>query len=228
MLPLTDTAIVYLFAKEPVPGRVKTRLSPPLTREQAADCYRAFLRDTLERIVEAAGVEVRVAVAERPAPFVEGLCAGLGLELREQGPGDLGQRMKRAMEAHATDRRGVILLASDVPDLPLELLESAAAVLKTGRVVVGPGNDGGYYLIGASTGPPPVFDLEVAWGGPDVLGETLARLERAGLAVELLPEWADVDDYQGLCRLAGRISGKRVPRHSAALIASLSLTEVRG
>lgn len=219
----TDTVLAYVFAKEPVPGKVKTRLSPPLDQEQAALCYRAFLTDTLERLAGTSGIEFRVAVDQCPAPFVAQLCQGLGLELHSQGSGGLGRRMARVMAAHAAEERAVMVLASDVPDLPLQIVVDAARALGQGSVVVGPGLDGGYYLIGACGAPPPVFELDVPWGGPDVLAETLARLEAAGVSPVLLPKWPDVDDYDGLRALARRLpqAADPVARQSLAALAIL-------
>lgn len=223
MWPPTDTALVYVFAKEPVPGSVKTRLSPPLDPEQAARCYRAFLTDTVERFAGTPGAELRVAVSERPAPFVESLCRRLGLQVCGQGAGDLGRRLERVMGVHAGESRPVILVASDVPDLPLAILASAVSALERAPVVIGPGHDGGYYLIGARGGPPPVFDLDTAWGGAGVLAETLGRLRLSGTDPVLLPEWPDVDDYEDLCALDARLAaaGEARPRHSEALLAAL-------
>ena len=203
---VTDRVLVIL-AKEPRPGEVKTRLCPPLTPDQASRCQQAFLGDLVNRLTNADGARIVLAASpDRDAPWIVGLAREHGLELRWQGGGDLGRRMARMLAAALrTPETATILLGADSPDLPLDLISAAWAALERVPCVVGPAEDGGYYLFGARGKVPPVFHRGIAWGGAAVLEATLDRLMAAGVGYELLPQWYDVDDVAGLGRLAARL-----------------------
>jgi rSAM/selenodomain-associated transferase 1 len=194
--------VIAIMAKAPRPGRVKTRLSPPLSRAAAAALARAFLRDTVggvARIPHARGAIVFAPTAARP------LFARLapGFRLVPQGSGDLGRRMARAFAALlAPGVPAVVLIGSDAPSLPRAVLERALRVLEAPRtdVVLGPSEDGGYYLIGMRAPHPALFE-RIAWSTGSVLQTTLARAERQGLRVRMLRRWWDVDTPADLARL---------------------------
>jgi len=215
---------LYVFAKEPSPGQVKTRLVPPLSFAQAARCHRAFLSDTI-RYSRAAAAGVRLALAVAPAgpkPYLADFASQQGLEMLEQGEGELGERMERVMAAATRRDQACILVGADTPDLPPEYLRQAFAWLRHTSVVLGPALDGGYYLIGARGLLPPVFHLDARWGGPEVLAETEARLRRAGISYELLTRWRDVDRYDDLEALALRLRrGESQAPASAEIVAEL-------
>lgn len=205
---------LVIFAKEPVPGRVKTRLVPPLSPEQAAACHKAFVDDTARRLSEAFGrdsaaTQSKVAIAVEPlaaCPQLRAIADRYGLELFDQGPGDLGERMERVLRDGAGDGSSCLLVGADTPDLPMRFIESGFRLVENGRVALGPSTDGGYYLVGAANPVPAMFELSAAWGGPDVLAETKSRLEAARAAFELLPCWNDVDVYEDLLGLAERLA----------------------
>jgi rSAM/selenodomain-associated transferase 1 len=208
---------LVIFAKEPVPGRVKTRLVPALSPERAAACHKAFVEDTARRMSEAFGrvagpTHADVAIAVEPfaaCPELRRIAERYGLDVLDQGPGDLGERMERVFRGSAGDGGSCVLLGADTPDLPVRYVESGFRHVENGRVALGPSGDGGYYLIGAANLVPAMFRLRAAWGGPDVLAETKTRLKAAGTAFELLPEWNDVDVYEDLLELAKRLAVDR-------------------
>ena len=195
-------AILYVLAKEPTAGSVKTRLTPPLSPQQAATAATAFLEDTLDmlaqvRALSGAGrvVEVRVAAAPDSGGSLDRiarLADRYGVVLEDQGEGDLGHRMERLMErglalpsapvaSGGTSQEGmrprrVVLLGADSPDLPISRLDDAIDALADHDVVIGPARDGGYYLIGANRPVRDLFSPGVAWGGPDVFRATRDRL----------------------------------------------------
>jgi hypothetical protein len=142
---------------------------------------------------------------ERPQPFLEDLAARHGIELRAQGEGDIGIRMERALRSACVAAAPALIVGGDSPDLPLDRLESAFAALESPGVVVGPSSDGGYYLVGCRGPVPRMFDGH-AWGGPTVLSSTVRVLERLGVPFRVLELWDDVDDLDGLRRLAARIN----------------------
>ena len=194
------TALLIIFAKEPRPGQVKTRLSPPLSPEAAAQLYHSFLLDILEEMVRVP--EVRLAVAFSPLGaqvFFRGL-APPGTDLFPQEGADLGERMARAFaRGFATGFGPVMLRGSDVPDLPAAVVSEAREVLAAGRaqVVLGPATDGGYHLVGLSKPQPRLFQGP-AWSSSTVLADTLRLARQLDLRVHLLPPWADIDTYDNL------------------------------
>ena len=200
--------IHLLMVKEPVPGRVKTRLAKTLGNEAAARLYAAFAQDVLET-GRAAGLMTMVAY-DPPGALraIRSWLPGAGACLPQAG-GDLGQRMQAAfadaLEA-VPDARGVVLTGSDLPDLPADHLRQAAAAVESGHTVLGPTRDGGYCLLGVPAGLrlPDVFS-NMPWSTPQVREETLRRLRGAGVEPYQLPAWQDVDDANDLAALRCRL-----------------------
>lgn len=192
---------LLLFTKPAREGRVKTRLIGDLTAAEAAQLHAAFLADLLDRLREGS-FELRLAWALDPD---EEIPAGPVPGMRQEGS-DLGERLYRALSAG--DARTVMALGSDHPTLPLSLIHRAFETLEAGAdVVLGPAEDGGYYLIALRAGAvhPRLFE-GIAWSTDRVLPATLERCRELGLAVELLPEASDVDTPEDLRRLAERLA----------------------
>jgi rSAM/selenodomain-associated transferase 1 len=198
--------LLLLFTKPAREGRVKTRLIGDLTPAQAAALHAAFLEDLLDRL--RAGpredIELRLAWALDPEEAVpsEPLPG-----VRQEGR-DLGERLYRALSGAAAEAGAVMALGSDHPTLPLEWVHRAFERVESGAdVVLGPAEDGGYYLIALRAGAvaPRLFE-GIAWSRPQVLAATLDRCRELGLAVELLPEASDVDTPEDLRRLAARMA----------------------
>ncbi len=139
---------LLVIAKRPTPGQTKTRLSPPLVPEQAAGLYECFLRDTLDVARAVPGVSRIIHYAPgEAAGYFEQLAPDFGL--RPQVGESLGSRLDQVLAACLND--GVtraVIIDSDSPSLPPEYVASAFAGLETADVVLGPCEDGGYYLIG--------------------------------------------------------------------------------
>lgn len=194
------TALLIIFAKEPRPGQVKTRLSPPLSPEAAAQLYHCFIQDILDEMARVP--QVRLAVAFSP-PTARGFFRRLappGTNLFPQEGADLGERMARAFARNFAAGFGPILLrGSDVPDLPAAVVSEAKAVLAAGQaqVVLGPATDGGYHLVGL-TEPQPALFRGPAWSSRSVLRDTLRLARQLGLRVHLQPPWPDIDTYDDL------------------------------
>ncbi len=196
---------LLVIAKRPRPGETKTRLSPPLSLEQAASLYACFLRDTLDIVRRVPGVSRGIAYlpAGAQAYFTQ-LAPDFDLLLQE-GVG-LGARLNNAL--CATFERGfrrVIIMNSDGPTLPPAFLTKAFLALDRSDVVLGPAEDGGYYLIGLKR-PAPRLLLEVTMSTATVLTDTLAVAREERLRVALAPHWYDVDDAVSLERLLQELS----------------------
>jgi len=215
---------LLLFTKPAREGRVKTRLIGDLTPTQAAALHTAFLDDLLDRLragVREGDFELRLAWA---LDAEEALPAGPLPGVRQEGS-DLGERLYRTLSGAVAEASAVMALGSDHPTLPLELVHRAFERIEAGAdVVLGPAEDGGYYLIALHPRAVASRLFEgIAWSTDQVLAATLDRCRELGLAVELLPEASDVDTPEDLRRLAARMArdGDLGCPRTHALLASL-------
>lgn len=191
---------LLVFAKEPIPGRVKTRLTPDLSEEDAARLYAAFLEDQLARYV-LLDVDVRLYVSGRmddDAVVVPDDVAWFC----QRGEG-LGIRMLNAFADTFTDGYGrVAIVGSDHPTLPPAFIEHAfETLLDAQSVVIGPAEDGGYYLLGMNDLRPSVFS-GLTYGHARVFDEALSRIRSTTATLTVMPLWYDVDTPDTLRRLA--------------------------
>lgn len=194
---------LIVVAKEPVPGRTKTRLCPPFTGELAAEFYRCLLLDTLALVERLEIADPTVAYAPASArPFFEAVTPDSFRLVPQQGA-DLGERLAHALGQHfELGYERVVIMNSDGPTIPQVYLEEAFSGLDTADVTLGIGHDGGYYLIGMKRPHPELFQ-GIAWSTQQVIPQTLSICRRLGLSVHQLPEWYDVDvagDLDRLCR----------------------------
>jgi hypothetical protein len=217
------TACLLLFTKPARPGKVKTRLIPKLGAERAAALHEALLEDLLARLAGGC-FDLRVAWALAPGEALPGRFAD---EVRQQGEG-LGERLYGALAAAALEHRALAAIGSDHPELGAAHVEAAFARLAAGaEVVLGPAQDGGYYLIALAPGAVRRELFEgVPWSTSGVLAATLERCRQLGLRCELLGEGWDVDRPEDLDRLEhalaeGRLEGPVTRR----LLASWRLAE---
>lgn len=198
-----------VFAKEPAPGRVKTRLSPALTPEQAAELYGCMLDDVLETTVaaaERAGFEVVLAIDPPEAREALARRAPAGVRVVAQCGGDLGARMERAAAEVASGGPGPVLLrGSDSPGLTMEMLLDAASALAEADLVAAPDPDGGYSLVGLARPVPGLFDH--AMSHENVLDQTFTAARRRGLEARTLEPGFDLDTVDDLVRLVEQARG---------------------
>jgi len=211
--------MIGVMAKAPKAGRSKTRLCPPLHPEQAASLSAAFLRDISENLRLAARLApiarcIAYAPAGDEALFESHLAVGTDLVLADgavpvpPGVQGFGRCLLHAVQAMLARGYGAAcVLNSDSPTLPTFVLARAASeLLQPGeRVVLGPADDGGYYLLGM-TQPHAHLFADIAWSTDNVADATRARASSLGLSVVELPVWYDVDDAGGLARLRHEIA----------------------
>lgn len=196
---------LILMTRYPVAGKVKTRLIPALGEEGAALLHRRMTERALETARKVgAPIEIEVCYTDADVePMRDWL--GAGVLLREQHPGDLGQRMWRAFEgAFDEGAAPVVMIGADSPDLTAGLLAKAFARLGEYDLVLGPARDGGYYLIGLSRPIPELFE-GVPWSSDAVLTQTLRIADELGLAVAGLDVLGDVDRPEDLARVPAEL-----------------------
>ncbi len=191
-----------IMAKAPRAGEVKTRLCPPLSPADAAALYRCFLLDKVAQVRALDGARAVIAFTpDTDRDVFEALAPGVDL-LAQRGD-DLGRRLLNGLDdLLRSGSLGALMIDSDTPTLPTEFLRQAIDVVMKPDVdvVLGPTDDGGYYLIGMRAVWPALFDA-MPWSTPDVFPETMRRAGALGLRVTCLPAWFDVDTARDLDRL---------------------------
>jgi glycosyltransferase A (GT-A) superfamily protein (DUF2064 family) len=222
--------VLVIMAKQPAVGRTKTRLSPPLTPAEAAALYEAMLRDTIQLGARLEGVRLAIAVTPPEAVSTFRRIGPPGVILLPVAGVDIGDCLSQVLgRLLAAGHPQAIALNSDGPTLPESRLRQAFAWLDadnadagrrrpgSGRqhpadnkhpsadVVLGPSEDGGYYLIGLKQACPELF-RDIEWSSERVTAQTLARAQAMGLSVALLPPWYDVDTSADLARLQGELA----------------------
>lgn len=228
MIETVKKALI-IFAKTPRPGQVKTRLQPEISPGDAVRLYEAFVRDTLSLSARIRGVDRLLACAGDQGkgsahPFFGKIVRGSRLSLFDQSGRTLGDRMRKAMDlGFKAGFHKVVIIGTDSPTLPGAYIREAFRALDRSRVVVGPGTDGGYYLVGAAGSTPPIFS-GIEWGSPRVMVQTLDRMNSGKIKPHLLPFWYDVDTMEDLrflsrhLRVLNRGKGlKTAPKTSGVL-----------
>jgi uncharacterized protein len=210
---------IAVMAKAPRPGQVKTRLVPPLTPDMASALNAGFLRDVTENIrLAAKDAAIDAYVAYAPAgfePLFDGMLArgtrlilADGARVAEPRVRGFGRCLLEAAQSlFGSGYGGVCLLNSDSPTLPTSLLVRAARALAEDgdRVVLGPAEDGGYYLVGMKAPHTHLFE-DIDWSTSRVAEQTRQRARALGLAIDELDTWYDVDDAAALHRLCRELA----------------------
>lgn len=193
---------LIVFAKAPIPGAVKTRLASVIGPERAARVYTDLVATTLAHAHSAwrTGVVSRIELWGSPdceSSFLRGVASAFGASRHRQCEGDLGERMAHAMTEGLQRAPAVLLIGTDCPLLDALRLAAARALLAGHDAVLGPAEDGGYVLVGASRQVP---FTSVRWSTPHAFADTAAGFTRAGIRFDVLPVSWDVDDAAGLAR----------------------------
>ncbi len=196
------------MVKAPVPGRVKTRLCPPLAPEQAAALALAALEDTLAAAEECTAERRVVALDGEPGAWLPH-----GFELLPQGPGALAERMEAAFAAAGTP---ALMIGADAPQVTPALLDACLGALADHDAALGPAADGGYWAIGLRRPVSGVFD-GVPMSEPGTAAAQRARLAELGLSVAELPALRDVDTIEDVGAVAAAAPGGRFAAAVAAL-----------
>mgnify|MGYP002622972538 CR=1 FL=1 len=195
-----------IFAKQPKPGHVKTRLAKAIGDAAAAKLADAFLKDTTQRF---ASIVDRQVLAYTPAHteaqrYFRSLAPSAG-ELWPQPAGDLGSRLAAFFETACSAAQFAAVIGADTPTLPVEFIAEAFERLSSCDCVIGPSTDGGYYLLALRQATPSLFE-NVDWGTEHVLQQTMERASDAQLTVHHLPVWSDVDTIDDLRRLRNELA----------------------
>ena len=218
----TDTlaAQVIVIAKEPIPGRVKTRLSPPFPPADAAALAEAALADTLNAVAGTPVARRLLALEGVPGDWLPA-----GFDVIGQRGGDLDERLAAALaDAYAAMPLPMVLIGMDTPQVTAGHLTDAVRSLTTGEAdaVFGPAADGGFWLLGLRR-PDRSLVAGVPMSQPDTGRAQLERLAGAGLRIALAPRLADVDTFDDAELVAGQIPDSRFAAAFAAAVGALAL-----
>jgi hypothetical protein len=215
------SSCIIIFAKAPVPGQVKTRLTSDLSPKQASAVYQAFLTDWHDALSKIPAVQQVIAYTPPEALSVLQSLIGARPIYIPQVDGNLGARLIAAAQwAHNARYQKILIVGSDSPSLPVQYIKKAFDLLDSRDVVVGPSVDGGYYLIGfshqgAALTLPGIFE-DIDWSTSVVFHQTLAKIESTQARLGLLPPWYDVDSMADLRFLldhlhAMELAGEEIP-----------------
>lgn len=200
---------IIVMAKVPGFGDVKTRLRPILSEDQCSSLATCFLLDTIANL-EASFDNILIAFTpEKALSHLKSLIKSEHKLITQKG-NDLGERLKTAIaEAFEMGFAPIIVVGTDSPNMPVDLPAKVLAHLspRENGVVIGPTEDGGYYLIGVSKQIDDLFN-GVTWGANSVFDETISKVNEIGnLDLLILPEWFDVDEPDDLLRLNAELCG---------------------
>ncbi|MGJ4790096.1 glycosyltransferase [Leptospira koniambonensis] len=190
--------ILNIFLKNPVPGKVKTRLAKDIGEEAALEVYQALVEKTRSACKDLDVPKVLWFDSYLPNPSDLGSWGHSPLLIRKQEGKDLGEKMRNAFLYCFQNGSGpAILIGSDCPELDLLHLKEAFQIIDHKDVVLGPAKDGGYYLVGLKSDTPELFH-GIEWSTETVFARSLEKLQWARKQVGLLPVLSDLDDVQDL------------------------------
>ncbi|MEM9493289.1 MAG: TIGR04282 family arsenosugar biosynthesis glycosyltransferase [Myxococcota bacterium] len=212
---------VCVMAKAPVPGRVKTRLCPPLSKDEAAQLAGAFLLDVWHTARGMRNAIALLSYAGDKNDFPEPLSRAESFA--QQGE-DLGARIEHTARAGLVRARSVLVIGSDLPGLPPAYLQSAFSALNRAQcdAVLGPSRDGGFYLIGLRACPSGLL-ADLPWSQSSTCERTQERLRERGMSVAVAPQFDDVDTIDDLTDLRnGIVAGSLLAPASARALSRLT------
>jgi rSAM/selenodomain-associated transferase 1 len=189
------------MAKEPQPNMVKTRLIPDFSPVIASKIYHGFLMDRIDQVSEIPEVDYYIAYTPNSAENYFNNFASRNFVLIPQKGIDLGERLSNiSSELFNKGYEKIVIMDSDSPNLPTQLIISSLIHLNEVDIVLGPCEDGGYYLVGLGRHVPEIF-MDIPWSTPSVTETTMRKAESAGRSISLLKKWYDVDTKKDLIRL---------------------------
>ena len=194
------------MAKQPRVGFTKTRLCPPFSLQQAADFYEALLLDTLDLVGRIPEIQLAIAITPASAINYFKKISPAGTILFPVDGADIGECLIKTTEfLFSGGYDQVIALNADGPSLPVDYLIQAFKLLNETDLVLGPGEDGGYYLVGLNKPSPEIFQ-HIDWSTALVLEQTLIGAKKLGLRYRLTPAWFDVDTINEVLRIKADLS----------------------
>lgn len=220
---ISDKGCILFFVRAPEIGKVKTRLAGVIGHDAALRLYKSFVADELD-MLRNLFFDVIICYHPHSARQTIGNWLNEAFYFMAQSGKDLGQRMGNAFEeAFSLDYQKALLIGSDLPDLSSAIILDAFDHLARHDAVIGPCQDGGYYLIGfrRDTYSREVF-MQISWGTDQVFNQTLMRFNKKNLNSYTLPKWRDIDDYEDLVLLRKSLAkNPTTARHTHSCLQNL-------
>ncbi len=217
---------LIIFAKNPVPGKVKTRITPHITPTDAAKLYEAFIADIVSNALKLQCERIVVAYTPLNAETSFHKICGQSIHYIPQEGYGLGERMKNAFRhAFSKGSKSVVIIGTDSPTLPLPYIRNAFSALEEVPIAIGPTFDGGYYLIGLSEQNEDIFD-GIEWSTSSVFSQTLAKIRSVNKKFYLLSPWYDVDTPEDLEFLRSHIIAMKLSGASDIPINTMQFLEI--
>ena len=199
-----NTGVLQLFTREPVPGKTKTRLIPVLGAQGAADLHNILLLNTIDIATRSEFNQIELwSTSSSTENLLNEHRQRINIQCHKQRGKDLGQRMDHALSSALIHFDFAVIIGTDIPMLDIRQLDKAYQHLSQGAdAVMGPAEDGGYYLIGIRKHEHFLFD-NIAWGSPHVADQTRMKMNSLGWQWEELEILWDVDTPEDYERLKG-------------------------
>ncbi len=196
---------LLIFAKHPTPGKVMTRLCPPLSHDDAARIQRACIRMLCERSFRGWPVRPTLVISPDDAEDETREFVGPYIPIATQGEGDLGERLSRVCKAQFdAGEKTLLIIGTDSPTMPFDTPKLVMKKLGKSDVVVGPTEDGGYYCIGLRKFDKRLF-TNIDWSSDRVFEQTQAQAKQCKFKFDTLPEWYDIDRPEDVGRAVADI-----------------------
>ncbi len=197
---------LYLFAKAPVPGQVKTRMQPQLTAVQSARLATQMLRQSVEKVCQFwRGKLILTVSPTSDYPLFQDLARNNNLDLEIQMAGDLGEKMLYVLRKGIAQFGSAVVMGSDVPHITDEILIEVHRLVTQKNNVIGPTRDGGFYLLGLNKMANAMFE-GVDWGSERVMTRLCQNFQGLGIGLSLCSELRDIDNWDDLCWLGSQDS----------------------
>ena len=209
---IKENVLLY-FIKVPVAGRVKTRLQPQLTQTQALLLYKAFVEDSIDLLKDSTLFDLNVFFYPEKSLSIIKKWLDKNLNFFPQNGNNLGEKMSNGFATvFKQGYKKAVLIGSDLPDLTTEHINLAFDKLEQNDLVIGPSDDGGYYLIAMKKHLPHLFE-NIEWSTSMVLPDTLDKFRQSNFTFFKLPQENDIDDFDDLVQFWGRLKSDK-SKHS--------------
>lgn len=193
---------LILFAKAPIAGRVKTRLTSHCSDQQAADIASLLMQASIEKAIDAWPGKILLSAAiDIDHPFFTEMTARYEVTMVKQCDGHLGQKMRHALAQYGYP---AAVMGCDVPHIPSKSLNTVHDKLLSRQSIIGPAEDGGYYILGLAASADELFK-DKAWGTESVLKLTLNAAQESGVKLNQLESLSDIDEWPDLINAASQV-----------------------
>ncbi len=214
---------VLIFAKHPVPGKAKTRMSPALSPEEAAELSHCFIRDTLRAARKVRDADCYLFYTPQNAgTFFRKIAPKEWILIPQEGENLTARCLHSVREAFNRGHSGVVQIGTDTPQIRPEDIERGFDLLLEYDMGFGPTNDGGYYLLSLARPETGIYD-GVIMGSDTVFKKMMENARRLRLQVKILPEWIDADTHEDLVALARRNEVFRLGPHTRAFLKNMDI-----